>query len=270
MDLLDLIKLIFRRWYVTTPIIALTITAAVGVGAAIQPEYRSTVAIVLVPPTGATPDSEAVPTGQSGNPWAKIGVGAMAQAVQIAASSHDARERVRAVGGDPDYTVELVSRSSILAIEVAADSAGTALATVAGVTDLIDNEVARRQARYQASPGEQITTQVLDPGRNVEPSRSNVLRLQIVVVGLGLLLAAAAAVCYDAAARHLAARGRRTRSGADRPGAGRADLDEGATGFGDGADEPEYGGTGRLGDETPRPSGSRTGAGHRFAAGSPR
>lgn len=282
MDLLDLIKLIFRRWYVTAPIIALAVAATVGVGVAIRPEYRSTVAIVLMPPTGAASAPEASPTAGAGNPWARIGPAAMAQAVQIAASSHDARERVRAAGGDPDYTVELVSRSSILTIEVAADSAVEALATARGVTTLIDDEVARRQAPYQPAPGDQITVQVLDPGRDVEPSRSNVLRLQIVVMGIGLLVAAAAAVGYDAAARHLAARARRTRSGVDRPGDGADGPDHGAdrhrdglgfdeeTTVGDGAGQARHGGTGRQGDGTPRPAGSRAVAGHRFPAGSAR
>lgn len=204
MDLLDLIKLTFRRWYVTAPIVALTVVAAAGIGAAIRPEYRSTVAIVLVPPTGAAAPTP-TPAAAPGNPWSRIGVGAMAQAVQIATSAHDARSRVRAGGGDPDYKVELVPRSSILTIEVAADSAGVALATVDGVTALVHDEIAGRQAQYRSAPGEQITAQVLDPGRDVTPSRSNVLRLQIVVVGIGLLVAAAAAVGHDAVARHRAA-----------------------------------------------------------------
>jgi hypothetical protein len=42
---------------------------------------------------------------------------------------------------------------------------------------------------------------VLDAGLNVTPSRSNVLRAQIVVLAIGLLLMAAAVVAYDAIAR---------------------------------------------------------------------
>lgn len=219
MDLIDLMKLTFRRWYVTAPVIALTIAAAAGIGAAIRPEYRSTVAIVLIPPTGATSAPSPGTAAAPGNPWPLLGVGAMAQAVQISTSAHDGRSQVRAGGGDPDYNVELLPRSSILTIEVAADSPDTALATVEGVTNLVHDEVARRQAQYQAAPGEQITAQVLDPGRNVAPSRSNVRRLQIAVVGLGLLLAAAAAVSYDAAARHLAGRARRGGNAAEAVGA---------------------------------------------------
>lgn len=246
MDLLDLMKLTFRRWYITAPVLALSIAAAVGVGVAIRPEYRSTVAIVLVPPTGAAPASEPDAAPAPGNPWPRIGVGAMAQAVQIAASAHDARGRVLATGGDPDYQVELIPRSSILTIEVAAGSPGTALTTVKAVTDLIHDEVARRQAPYQAAPGDQITAQVLDPGRHVAASRSNVLRMQIVVVGIGVLLAAAFAVAYDAAVRHLAARGQRAGSGSGRSGdgPGRADDDPGWPGAGPGG--PGRDGPGRL------------------------
>lgn len=209
MDLLDLIKLTLRRWYVTAPVIALTVVAAVGVGMVIRPEYRTSVAIVLVPPTVTAPVPAAGASARPGNPWPRVGEAAMAQAVQIAVSAHEARSRVAAAGGDAGYEVESVPRSSILTIEVAADTPGTALATVDAVTVLVHDEVATRQAQYAPGPGEQITSQVLDPGRNVAPSRSNVLRLQIVVVAIGLLLAAATAVGYDAATRHLAARARR-------------------------------------------------------------
>ena len=128
----------------------------------------------------------------------------MAQAVQISISAHEARTKVETAGGDPEYEVALVTRSPILTVDVTATSHGEALATVQAVTKLISDEVAGRQAEYKPKAGEQITTQVLDPGLNIVQSRSNVLRAQIVVIAIGLLLAAAAAVGYDAIVRRRA------------------------------------------------------------------
>ena len=51
MDLLDLLKLMFRRWYVTAPVVVLTLGAAFTLGNAIQPEYKTSAAVLLVPPT---------------------------------------------------------------------------------------------------------------------------------------------------------------------------------------------------------------------------
>ncbi|MEO3741904.1 hypothetical protein [Plantactinospora sp. B5E13] len=205
MDLLDLLKLMFRRWYVSAPIVVGTLGAAFAFGLAIQPEYKTEVAILLVPPTTAQAPPAPNATPQPGNPWLRIGENAMAQAVQISISSHDARMKVATAGGDPDYEVGLVTRSSILTVAVTAATEQSARATVTAVTQLLTDEVAGKQAEYRPKPGEQITTQVLDPGLNIVPSRSNVLRAQVVIAAIGLLLAAVAAVVYDAVLRRRAA-----------------------------------------------------------------
>ncbi|GAA3748313.1 hypothetical protein GCM10022225_35380 [Plantactinospora mayteni] len=204
MDLLDLLKLMFRRWYVSAPIVVVTLGAALAFGLAIQPEYKTEVAILLVPPTtsAAAPASNATP--RPGNPWLRIGENAMAQAVQISTSAHDARTKIAAAGGDPDYEVGLVTRSSILTVAVTAATEESARKTVEAVTTLIHDEVAGQQAQYKPNPGEQITTEVLDPGLNIVQSRSNVLRAQVVIAAIGILLAAVGAVVYDAVARRRA------------------------------------------------------------------
>jgi hypothetical protein len=204
MDLLDLLKLMFRRWYVTAPVVVLTFVAALTLGIAIQPEYKTSAAVLLVPPTtnAAAPAPNASP--QPGNPWLRVGENAMAQAVQISISAHEVRTKVEAAGGNPDYVVGLVTRSSILTVDVTTTSNAKALATVTAVTKLISEEVAGMQAEYKPKAGEQISTQVLDSGLNIVQSRSNVLRVQIVVFAIGLLLAATVSVGYDAIVRRRA------------------------------------------------------------------
>lgn len=201
MDLLDLLKLVARRWYVAVPIVIVTLAAAVALGSAIQPEYNTTATVILVPPTtsAATPANGATPA--PGNPWLRIGETQMAQAVQIAVSSGETRQKVVAAGGDAAYEITLVTRSSIMTVEISSETNAKALATVEAVTKLISEEVVAQQAKYKPKAGEEISTQVLDAGLNVTPSRSNVLRAQIVVLAIGLLLMAAAVVAYDAFAR---------------------------------------------------------------------
>jgi hypothetical protein len=219
MDLLDLLKLMFRRWYVTLPVILAALGAAVAVGLSIQPEYKTSAAVLLVPPSSSAPATGPGATPAPGNPWLKVGENAMAQAVQISISSYDARTKVEAAGGESTYEAGLVNRSSIITVDVTATTRDRALATVEAATRLIKDEVAAKQAGYKPRPGEQITTEVLDPGLNITESRSNVLRAQIVVLAIGVLLAAAAAVAADAISRR--------RGAARLGGAGR-----GATGTG--------------------------------------
>jgi len=184
MDLLDLIKLVVRRWYVAVPVVIVTLAAAVALGSAIQPEYNTTATVILVPPTtsAASPANGATPA--PGNPWLRIGETQMAQAVQIAVSSGETRQKVVAAGGDSAYEITLVTRSSIMTVEISSETSAKALATVEAVTKLISDEVVSQQAKYKPKAGEEITTQVLDPGLNVTPSRSNVLRAQIVVLAV--------------------------------------------------------------------------------------
>jgi hypothetical protein len=200
MDLFDLLKLAFRRWYVSAPVLVLTLAAAVALGGSIKPEYKTSAAVLLVPPAAPAPAPHTQPT----NPWLRVGEAAMAQAVQIAVSSHDSRTKIQTAGGDPAYEVRLVTRSSILTVDVRGTSSASALATVTGVTQLIRDTVAGQQAPYKPRPAELISTQVLDSGLNVTQSRSNILRVQIVVGAIGLLLAGAAAVGYDAIDRRRA------------------------------------------------------------------
>lgn len=215
MDLLDLLKLMVRRWYVTLPVLLAAVTGTVIVGQQIRPEYKTSAAIVLVPPTTAAPEPAAGSSPKPGNPWLQVGNAEMAQAIQIVAMSARVRTAVLAAGGEPGYEVTVQPRSSILTIEVTAATSDRALATVTAVTKLIGNEVAARQAEYKPRPGEQITTAVLDPGLDIDQSRSNVLRAQIVLLVIGLLLAAVCAVVTDAVTRRLAA-GRSRRRSVDR------------------------------------------------------
>jgi hypothetical protein len=212
MDLLDLLKLMFRRWYVAAPIVALTVGAALALGASIQPEYKTSAAVLLVPPTVSVPAPAPNAPPQPGNPWLRVGEGAMAQAVQISVSAHDARTKIVAAGGDSGYEVSVINRSSILTMDITAGTRASALATVTELTKLVKDVVASKQAEYRPRAGEQITTEVLDPGENITPSRSNVLRAQIVVGVIGLLLAAALTVLFDAIAR----RGSASRQGSRR------------------------------------------------------
>lgn len=200
MDLLDLLKLMVRRWYVTAPVLLGALAAALVVGGAMPPEYKTTSAVLMVPPTVAP-----VPGGDRdrapGNPWLRVGEAPMAQAVQIALSSHEFRQKVAAQGGDPSYEMKVLNRSAILTVDVTTDSEAKSLATVTAVNQLIRDEVEARQAGYPGRPGEQITTEVLDSGLNITNSRSSILRVQIVTVALGFLIAAVLAALVDVISR---------------------------------------------------------------------
>lgn len=202
MDLLDLMRLMVRRWYVAVPIVVVAAIAALVVGSSTKPEYQAEVSIVLVPPKTEAPETPDGKAPAPRNPWLQIGTTSMAQAIQIAVSSGEARAAVAAAGGDGGgYEAGVVSRTAIVSVEVATTSEAATRATVKAVSDFIAQEVAARQAPHKPKAGEEITTEILDDGGSIAVSKSNVIRAQVVVGVLGFLLAAAGAVVVDAILR---------------------------------------------------------------------
>lgn len=202
MDLLDLMRLMVRRWYVAVPIVVFAAIGALVVGNSTKPEYQAEVSIVLVPPKAEAPEAPEGKAPPPRNPWLQIGTTSMAQAIQIAVSSGEARTAITAAGGDGGgYEAGVVSRTAIVSVEVATSSEATTRATVKAVSDFVAKEVAARQAPHNPKPGEEITTEILDDGSSVSVSKSNVLRAQVVVAVLGFLLAAAGSVIVDAVLR---------------------------------------------------------------------
>jgi hypothetical protein len=205
MDLLDLMRLMVRRWYVAVPIVVFAAIGALVVGNSTKPEYQAEVSIVLVPPKTEPAEAQEGKAPPPRNPWLQIGTTAMAQAIQIAVSSGEARAAVTAAGGDGGgYEAGVVTRTAIVSVEVATSSEAATRATVKAVSDFVAQEVAARQAPHKPRPGEEITTEILDDGSSVGISKSNVLRAQVVVGVLGFLMAAAFSVIVDAVLRRRA------------------------------------------------------------------
>ena len=151
MDLLDLLKLMVRRWYVTVPVLLGALAAALVVGGAMPPEYKTTSAVLRAATVALVPggDRDRAP----GNPWLRVGEAPWPQAVQISALL----ARVPAEGGragrrpvvrdegaqpqrDPDRRRDQRQRGR------------SPSATVTAVNQLIRDEVEASQAGYPGRP----------------------------------------------------------------------------------------------------------------------
>lgn len=212
MDLWDVIKVMWRRWYVAVPLLLVVLAATLGAGTVLKPEYTSTASVLLVPP--AERPEEAVDPDDEGNPWIQVGPVAMAEAVSIAVQSKANQDRLAAKGIEAEYQVGVLVRSSIVQVDVAASSPAQVRSAATEVIKLITDEVARRQAPYQSKADQLISTQMLDPGDNVVATRTGIRRGQAMILFAGLLLTAALAVGTDAVLRR--------RTGGRRPDAGGA------------------------------------------------
>lgn len=82
MDLWDLTRLLFRRWYVALPILLASVLTAALVGQSVKPDYRSTGNLVLIPAPGPVePANPKQPTAERPkNPWGDLGLEALGNA----------------------------------------------------------------------------------------------------------------------------------------------------------------------------------------------
>ncbi len=192
MDLWDLTKVLFRRWYVALPLLVLTASVAIFIGQAVKPDYSAAGHLQMIPPTAA--DSQAN-TGNR-NPWVDLGVDALGQAAIVKVTNQSVVDQLVGEGLTDSFTISPVE--AILAIEAVASTPQVATATVRRVMELIEEDVAAEQAPYRLPAGKAFTTQPLDDGSNVKVVTSKVKRGIAAAAGASLLLTIAGTLAVDA------------------------------------------------------------------------
>lgn len=211
MDLWDVTKLLARRWYISVPLLVVTLASALWIGVTTDPDYKDTSHVTLLPPTVRR--DPAAGTTQSVNPWT---VETLIAAVITRLNSKAQHDALEAEGLSPIWETDTDLRfHELISIEVTARTEEQARATTKRLQEIATEEVVRQQDRYNLKPGEEITTIPFDTGENVVPSRSKVIRALVVVVGVGGILTVATVIALDALLRWRARR--RTPSGRARP-----------------------------------------------------
>src|SRR5262245_32835878 len=80
-DLWDLTKVLFRRWYIALPMLLTSIVGVLVLTQSAKPDYSATGYLQMIPPT----NSSQVPARPDfvRNPWTDLGINALAQAAII-------------------------------------------------------------------------------------------------------------------------------------------------------------------------------------------
>ncbi|MET8312186.1 hypothetical protein [Micromonospora sp. NPDC005173] len=202
MDLWDLTRLLFRRWYVALPILLATILISALVGQSVKPDYRATGHVVLIPAPGPA-DSTSKPAGKPRpkNPWLDLGFNALCQAAILNVVNQKTLASLKDAGLSDSVLVQLDERSPIFIVEAVAETPTKATATVREVIKDLEADVEAQQNRYGVLAEDKIGTQTLTDGSDVETVTSKTKRALIVTVGVGLLLTAAGTISLDALLR---------------------------------------------------------------------
>lgn len=208
MDLWDLTKLLFRRWYVAAPLLALSVAAVLLFSQSVRPDYKASGHVLLIPPTTV---SSSGADSKVKNPWFDLGYGALGQAAILKVRTVTVLENLKASGYSDNVTITIDSHTPLLSIEAVGTSAEQATGTVRQIMNLLAEAVAAAQRQYGVTQNNTITVLELDTGDEITVITSKAKRVLIVALGVGLLFTTAATIGVDALLRRRV----RRRSGAD-------------------------------------------------------
>lgn len=195
MDLWDILKLMFRRWYVSVPLLLASLAATLSIGMTSRPDYVVTSHLTLLPPT-AKPDTA---SGRGVNPW---NVDSLMGAIVTRLNSKSRHDALEAEGLSPHWVANTnMQFREQLVVEVTADSSERARATTQRLHAIAMEEVVRQQERYDLRPGEEITAIPFDQGENVVTVYKKIYRTMMAVGGAGIVVTTGLVIALDAVLR---------------------------------------------------------------------
>jgi hypothetical protein len=202
-DLWDLTKLLFRRWYAFLPMLLASSAAVVFISQGVKPDYSAVGHLQLVPAGARVADEKAArPT----NPWADLGIPALGNAAVLGVQDTSVLDRMVAAGLTDNYKVTMDYRETYVSIEAVGNSPAQASATVGELMRLLADEVVSQQERLRVAKVDQITTLPLDRGDKVTIVASKRNRMFILAAGIAVLVSVAATVGLDVLLRRRRAR----------------------------------------------------------------
>ena len=211
MDLVDLVRIGLRRWYVAVPAAILVLVASLGVRSSVDLEYKSTGTLLLFAPKEAIVAQNRLLAFNSLNVPASV----TAQVV----SSLATREKLVAMGASADYEVGLdPTNPAPLVTAVATGGLEQAKRTVELVLAEVDEDLRRRQVALGAPPDTWITTEIVTPPTKPVAQGGARTRAVIAVLMVGMALAAGLTLAVDLVMDRRAGTPRRRRRTAPHPG----------------------------------------------------
>ncbi len=198
MDLWEATKILFRRWYITLPICVLAALGAYGAGSQMDPEYVASGVGILLPIDESGQQSIFGLTEEAENPWEAAGAVATLRSVALVLGADGVRSQIVDQGLAPTYSIEVEPRDPIVYLDVTDRNPDLALVTLDEMVLRLEDELDSRQSQVQAPETRRFKLEILSQAEVPLPDYSNRTRVRIIVLLLGLVLAAAAGLVFDA------------------------------------------------------------------------
>lgn len=207
MDLWEFMKVLFRRWYLTAPLLIAVAAAAVVAGKGVEPAYTASAdGVFLEPVVNLAPELRAP------NPWLQAGVSTTASAVLGSVVNPNAKSQVVAAGFSGDYSIQMAARTVLFTLYASAPTPDEAVATLDHVVQLMRDDLSEKQTQYDVPGPQQILIQ-MSSGTSLVTTREGLSRVLAVVGGLGSVGSVAIVLTVDAVMARRAPRVRRVRRG---------------------------------------------------------
>lgn len=197
MDLLALVRVMARRWYLALPLLGLTLLLAIVSYAKVTPVYEARGSMLLFAPALAD-DAE----GRA-NPYLLYGnLKVAANVVSEVVSQKEIQEELAATGATGDYEVgtdPMTIEPTVVVVATGSDD--VAPRTVLAVMQVFERELRAAQEQASAPPRTWITTRVVTPPGELTEQFGGKLRVVAVVLFLGFAVTLIVAFGADALAR---------------------------------------------------------------------
>lgn len=204
MDLWDLTKLLFRRWYFAVPVLLLTVVVSLYFQANVKPDYIATSYVAVIPPAPTPNNGNGTADGsaqKARNPWIDLGIDTLGTATIHTIEDKSVLESLTRAGFSTSFTITRDDYAPIYSIAVTGSSVAQATGSVRRLVALFDDTVTSLQQSYGAPSDRLFTTRRLDLGDNVTVSNTKRKRALIAIVGAGVLFAAGTTIAVDAILR---------------------------------------------------------------------
>ncbi len=180
--LLNVFRVMVRRWYIVLAGLLLTAGLAYGATLATSSEYTSRALILVLP------SEEAV--GEDGNPFLALdGLEQPASLVTAYFTSTTAQREVAGLSATATYIVALDEqvRGPVILVQVTDESAERSLATLDYLTERVPQELRRLQDELRAPESSMLGSMLLDKDVEATEDNSTAIRLTIAACAVGLI-----------------------------------------------------------------------------------
>jgi hypothetical protein len=195
MDIFDGLRVVLRWWFVTVPLLVISILGALLLTRNIQPEYTAEAAILFVGPSVREVEVDDTIEFESVNPLIEqpASLATAALVASLKATSPQIKNILADEGLSTDYETGVQDRTPVLLLLIRAQSEDVPIATALRLVDLIEQDIRTQQAAADIPPDQAVTISVigLSSVGGADYGGRNRARIAMVAFGAGASFGAA-------------------------------------------------------------------------------